>query len=180
MRTLFLAVLALFIGLAQPVSSASPEAPFGDKVSAAIPYYNRATPQIASAGQFQPGAATEIKALGFKAVLNLRGPKEGEARDRAALEAAGLKYLNIPVLTRAPTLEQVKAFAVVAKDAGNYPLLVYCKTANRVGAMWAMYRYADGVPFAVAIDEGRTLGLKPNREGAVRKTLGQPPLAQGQ
>jgi hypothetical protein len=43
--------------------------------------------------------------------------------------------------------------------------------------MWALYRAANGVPPRLAVQEGRTVGLKPSREGAVRKQLGLPPLA---
>ncbi len=43
--------------------------------------------------------------------------------------------------------------------------------------MWALYRAANGVPGEIAIQEGRTVGLKPSREVAVREQLGLPPLA---
>jgi hypothetical protein len=43
-----------------------------------------------------------------------------------------------------------------------------------VGAIWALYRAAQGVPPAIAVQEGRTIGLKPGREAAVREQLGLP------
>jgi protein tyrosine/serine phosphatase len=59
----------------------------------------------------------------------------------------------------------------VVENAANLPVLVHCHSANRVGAMWALYRASKGVPPAVAVEEGRTAGLK-SREKAVREKLG--------
>ncbi|MDA1023585.1 MAG: sulfur transferase domain-containing protein [Proteobacteria bacterium] len=179
MKSLTVMVMALVMGLSSLSAQAAPkQAPFGDKVSPAITYYNRATPFVATAGVLKPGAAAELKKLGFKTILDLRGPKEGVAKVKSLLEGAGLSFLNIPVVTRAPTLEQVKQFTVIVEDKSNYPLLVYCKSANRVGALWAMYRAAKGAPGEVAIEEGRTTGLKASREGAVRKLLGLAPMTK--
>jgi len=176
MKSLSLIVLALALGLSLPAQAGPNQAPFGDKVSPAITYYNRATPFVATSGALKPGAASELKALGFKAVLDIRGLKEGVAKAKTDLESVGLAFFNIPVVTRAPTLDQVKQFTAIVEDPSNYPLLVYCKTANRAGALWAMYRAAKGVPGEFAIEEGRTLGLKASREGAVRNLLGLAPM----
>ena len=173
------ALLAFATGLAAlPGLGLSAEVPFGDKVGASVVNYDRATPFIATAGLLQEGAVAELKALGFIAVLDLRGPEEGTVVEQAAVEAAGLKYFNIPVTDRAPTDEQVRQFAVLAEDPANYPLMVHCVSANRSGAMWTLYRVSRGVPFEIAIEEGRTAGLKPSREQAVRVRLGQPPLSE--
>jgi uncharacterized protein (TIGR01244 family) len=176
---IFAALLALGTGFAAlPGVASSAEVPFGDKVGASVVNYDRTTPFIATAGLLQEGAVAELKALGFTAILDLRGPEEGTAAERAAVEAAGLKYFNIPVTDRAPTDEQVRQFAVLAEDPANYPLMVHCVSANRSGAIWTLYRVSRGVPFEIAIEEGRTAGLKPSREQAVRARLGQPPLSE--
>ena len=69
-------------------------------------------------------------------------------------------------------------FKQIAEDVSNFPVLVHCAAGNRVGALWALYRAAEKVPAVVAVDEGRTLGLRPNRERAVRDRLGLPPLSR--
>lgn len=158
--------------------AAPPQAPFGDKVSTAIFNYSRATPQIGTSGRFAPAAVTEIQALGFTTILDLRAQTEkGVAKVTKAIQASGLRHINIPVVTRAPTPAQVAEFAAIVENAANYPLLVTCMSANRVGAIWALYRASKGVPPEVAVEEGRTLGLKPSREKAVRVRLGLPPLS---
>lgn len=154
-----------------------PQAPFGDKVSAAIFNYSRATPQIGTSGRFAPAAVADIQALGFTTILDLRAQTEtGVAEVTKAIEASGLRHFNIPIVTKAPTDAQVAEFAAIVEDPANYPLLVNCMSANRVGAIWALYRASKGVPAEVAIEEGRTVGLKPSREKAVRVRLGLPPL----
>jgi uncharacterized protein (TIGR01244 family) len=153
------------------------EAPFGDKVIAALINYNRATPFIGTSGKYDPSAAAEIKALGFATAIDLRAQsEEGVPETAQAVQAAGLKYINIPVTTKAPTDDQIKEFARLVEDPSNYPILVNCHSANRVGAMWALYRVGAGVPVEVAIEEGRTTGLKPSREAAVRERLGAPAM----
>jgi uncharacterized protein (TIGR01244 family) len=172
-----LVAAALTGGWLDHAQAGARQAPFGDKVSAAILNYNRASPQIATSGKYSPAAVAEIKSLGFAAVLDLRSQGENGATEvAAAARDAGLNYLNIPVTTKAPTDEQVAAFAKIVEDPANHPLLVSCASANRAGAMWALYRAARGVDPKVAIEEGRAAGLEPNREQAVRERLGLPPL----
>ncbi|MGZ8329702.1 MAG: fused DSP-PTPase phosphatase/NAD kinase-like protein [Rhodoplanes sp.] len=74
----------------------------------------------------------------------------------------------------APTEAQIAEFARIVEDARNAPLLVHCVTANRVGAMWALYRAQKGIPVLIALEEGRTIGLQPDREAELRKRLEQP------
>jgi len=164
------------IAVGAPALAGPAKAPFGDKVDRLITSYDRASPYIGTAGLLKAGGVAEAKRLGFVAILDLLGPDEagGVAAERAAAKAAGLRFFHIPVTTRAPTWDQVRAFAPLIEDRANYPILVHCETANRVGAMWAMYRVMRGVDAQVAIEEGRAIGLT-SREGAVRKRLASMP-----
>jgi uncharacterized protein (TIGR01244 family) len=165
---------ALFAASAA-VSSASAEpaeVPFGDTVDASLFNYSRLSPHIAGAGDLKDGAVKHLKEHGFKAVLDLRSAEEGTADERAAVESAGMAYHNIPVATRAPTWQQVAEFARIVNDADNLPIIVHCASANRVGAIWALYRASQGVNPEFAIQEGRTAGLT-SRENAVRARLAE-------
>ena len=174
---LSLATLAV-MGVLADVQAGAPQAPFGDKVSGAILNYNRASPSVATSGRFGPAAVAEVKDLGFATIVELRGSdEEGVAANAAAAKASGLRFVHIPVTTKAPTEGQVRAFAEVLADPAMHPILVNCQSANRVGAMWALYRAQAGVPAEVAIEEGRTAGLT-SREAAVRARLGLQPLTQ--
>jgi len=166
------------IGFTHPqrAFAADPEVPFGEKVGRAFTNYDRIRPTIATAGLLKDGAVGDLKPFGFVAILDLRGPKEGTASEKAAVESAGLRYFNIPVTEQAPTDEQVEAFTRIIEDPANHPIIVHCHTASRVGAMWVLYQVRKGAPVATAVEEGRTIGLQPEREKAVRGRIEAPPL----
>lgn len=170
-RVFFFALILLATGVM--ITAQAQNAPFGDKVSASLTYYNRAAPGIATGGLIQGDGVAEAKALGFKVIVDLRGPAEGLEPERAAAAKAGITYINIPVTTTTPTDAQIAEFARIVENASNQPVLVHCHTSNRVGAMWALYRASKGVPGEIAIEEGRVSGLA-SREGAVRAKLGLP------
>lgn len=152
------------------------QAPFGDKMPDIVANYLRAAPYVGTGGLVVPGSMTRLRDLGFKTVINLLTEKEGAEKEGAEARAAGLAYVNLPVAQLAPGSEQVAAFARLVNDPTNYPILLHCESANRVGALWALYRAGAGIPPEIAVQEGRTVGLKPNREKAVREMLGLPPL----
>jgi uncharacterized protein (TIGR01244 family) len=172
------APLATVIPATVAAAQTAVEVPPREQVSPAVTYYTPLRPQIATAGLLLDGAAAELKGLGFTSVLDLRGPQEGSEAERSALTAAGLRYFNIPFTAAAVTEPQLVEFARIVEDKSNYPLMIHCNTANRVGAMWTLYRTVRGAPFAVAVSEGRVIGLKPDRESVVRVQLGQPPLGR--
>ena len=169
---LFGSLLALILGLGATLQVQAQQAPSGNKVSAAIPYYSRVTPFVAASGRYKASSIAEIRALGFRTVVELRGPGEpGVVANAVAAREAGLNYIGIPITSAVPTDEQVRAFARIVENPANYPVLASCVSANRVGAMWALYRAQSGVAAEIAVEEGRTAGLT-GRESQVRVRLG--------
>lgn len=166
----------VLVVLANSSQAQSAQVPFGDKISNAIFNYNRTTPFVATSGLIKGTGIAELKSRGFKTVLDLRTASEGTALEQKNVVAAGMAYHNIAISQAAPSQDQIKAFEKLVEDKNNYPILVHCASANRVGAMWTHYRVSKGVAFKHAIQEGRTIGLKPNRESQVRKILGEPAL----
>ena len=157
------------------VAAGCDQAVYGDAMPDLVKNYLRAAPHVGTGGVVccEDGYAT-LAELGFRTVVNLNTRAEGSERERQLAEAAGLSHFGIEVATKAPTVAQVQAFAAIVDDPAHYPILVHCQSANRVGAMWALYRATNGVPPEVAIQEGRTVGLKPSREAAVRALLHLP------
>ncbi len=150
------------------------QAPFGNKVSGQIENYNRVSPYVATAGLLHEGGLQQVMALGFKTLIDLRGANESGVRAEARLaERVGLSRIHLPVTSRAPDHDQVARFAEWVESPASYPMLVHCVSANRAGAIWALYRAATGVDARVALEEGRAAGLE-SREGAVRSILGLP------
>lgn len=94
----------------------------------------------------QPDAAglAELKRLGIKTVIDLRADSREEAPEAA--RRAGLKYVNIPLLTERPaTEEQTTYFLKLVNDPANWPVYVHCKGGrHRTGEMTAIYRITNG------------------------------------
>lgn len=152
--------------------------PSKEEIGALVVNYHRLQPQIATGGLLQSGAPARLKALGFVTIVDLRGPEEGTAAEKQAVEAAGLRYVNIPVTEGLPSDAQLTAFGRIVEDSSNAPMLVHCASANRVGALWALYRVQKNVSIATAINEGRAIGLRPEREADLRKRLQNMPAPQ--
>jgi uncharacterized protein (TIGR01244 family) len=117
--------------------------------------------EFCTGGQPRIEHFAKLKADGVKAVLNLRTPDEHRAEEeRAAVQQAGLKYFNIPVMFGEPTDAQVDEFLKITDDPGNRPMFIHCTAAVRVGAFWMIRRVVrDGVSVEAAVEEGKKVGM---------------------
>ena len=145
--------LALVLAFVQAPSQAA-DAP-------AIRNFLQVTPEFCTAGQPRMEHFAQLKARGVKSVLNLRQPSEHRAdEERAAVEAAGMKYFNIPVVYATPSTASVDEFLRITDDKENRPMLVHCTAAIRVGAFWLIRRVLrDGMTWDAALAEARKVGL---------------------
>ncbi|MGH9372394.1 MAG: fused DSP-PTPase phosphatase/NAD kinase-like protein [Vicinamibacterales bacterium] len=104
-----------------------------------------------------------LKKHGFVSVINLRQADEAGVDidgSRAAAEAAGLRYVHVPVRSPAPDPASVEAFLRAVQDRSNQPMYIHCGSANRVGAMWLIKRVVvDGWEIPRATDEANAIGL---------------------
>ena len=105
-----------------------------------------------------------LKKDGFASVINLRQASESGADipgSRAAAEAAGLRYVHIPVDGAKPEAAMADAFLAAVTDKANQPMYVHCGSANRVAAMWMIKRLViDGWDVDRATTEATAIGLK--------------------
>jgi len=145
----------------------------------AIPKFLQVNPQFCTGGQPRIEHFAKLKADGVKAVLNLRQPSEHRAADeQAAVESAGMKYFNIPVVYANPTDAEVDQFLRITDDPANRPMFIHCTAAIRVGAFWAIRRAVrDGLSADAALEEGRKVGLvnAPHLEEFARKYIAAHP-----
>jgi uncharacterized protein (TIGR01244 family) len=119
--------------------------------------------RVATGGQPTEAAYAKLAANGYHAVLNLRTTQEGVdlEREKQLGEKAGMRYINIPVVGRAPKSEQADEFIKAAKEPANQPMLIHCGSANRVGAFWMIYRVVEqGWTEEKALDEATKIGLR--------------------
>jgi uncharacterized protein (TIGR01244 family) len=122
----------------------------------------RVDDRVSTGGQPTPAQLATLKDLGFRTVINLREPEEYDAAaEEAAAKEFGLAYVNIPVRTADPKVEEVDAFLAALKDSGVYPVFIHCGTGNRVGAFWMIQRVlVDGWSLFDAEKEAHEIGLK--------------------
>ncbi|HET9369532.1 MAG TPA: protein tyrosine phosphatase family protein [Vicinamibacterales bacterium] len=123
--------------------------------------FMQVTPEFCTGGQPRLEQFAKLKASGVKVVLNLRTPGEHRAdAERQAVEAAGLRYVNIPVVYTAPKNEQVDEFLRITDDPANRPMFIHCTAAIRVGAFWLIRRVVrDKWTWDAALAEARKVGL---------------------
>ena len=119
------------------------------------------TPDFCTGAQPRPEHFAMLKSRGVKTVLNLRTPGEHRAEEeKAAVEAAGMTYVNIPVNYRNPTNADVDAFLEVTDDPAMRPMFIHCTAAIRVGAFWLIRRVVrDGMSWDAAVAEAKKVGL---------------------
>jgi protein tyrosine/serine phosphatase len=107
----------------------------------------------------QPDAEgfAELKKMGIKTVVNLRGFHS----DRDALRGTGLRYVHIHCQAWHPEEEDVVKFLSVLKDPANQPVFVHCEYgADRTGMMVAAYRIVEqGWSPEEAVKELRPFGF---------------------
>lgn len=100
------------------------------------------TAQLSVAPQITVDDVPAIQAAGFVAIVNNRpdGEEPGQptsAEIRAAAEAAGLRYAEIPVTQAGFSHPQIDAMTA-ALDAADGPVLAFCRSGTRSCNLWAL------------------------------------------
>jgi protein tyrosine phosphatase (PTP) superfamily phosphohydrolase (DUF442 family) len=112
---------------------------------AGVLHASEPVPGIVTGGQPQPSHLSALKHAGCDVVIDTRDPMEPQPFDApAAVRAAGLEYLNIPVShTPADDHALVALRRTLADLAGKKRLFIYCNSGNRVGAALIPYLVLD-------------------------------------
>lgn len=119
------------------------------------------TPDFAVAPQLAPEDMPTIAAEGYRLVICNRPDAEVPASHqsaalRVAAEAAGLRFLENPVMSGAMTMDNVTAQGA-AIDAYAGPALAYCASGTRSAAVWALSR-AGKMPTEDILNAARNAG----------------------
>ena len=118
----------------------------------------RVAPGIYRGAQPESEGYATLKAMGIRTVINFR-ERHGE---REAVEAAGMRYVEIPMsfLTKADPAVVRKALSVMT-DPANQPVFLHCSVGmDRSGVVVAVYRMeVDGWSKAEAVVEMESFGF---------------------
>ena len=130
---------------------------------------------ITSSGQPDAAALEIFAAAGYAAVIDLRTDSENRGLDeRAAVESRGMEYVTLPVAGPAGVTFENAAKLDALIDRFDGPVLVHCRSGNRVGALLALRQSLKGDDNAAAIEYGKQGGLT-RLEAVVRERLAEKP-----
>lgn len=130
-------------------------------VAGRLPNGFAVTERIVSAGQIGASDLDHLKDSGYATIIDLRVPDEPRPFDEpAAVEKAGLRYVNIPV-PGVPADETYDVFRAALKDAEQQGIVVHCASGNRVAGMVIPYLVLDkGMSVANAVEIAMEAGLR--------------------
>ncbi len=111
--------------------------------------FHRVSARLATGGHVVGDGIAALEKQGVSLVIDLRDkPPEGHEQ---RLAAAGIRYINVPVVWKAPKPEDFTEFARHMSANEGEHILVQCQANYRASAMTYAYRVAkDGVPEAEA------------------------------
>jgi uncharacterized protein (TIGR01244 family) len=95
--------------------------------------------RLTLAGQPQPEDWATLAAEGFAVVINMRGDAERAAVQQHVAEAAGLRYIHLPLPAYELEPEHLATFhELMQAQAGR--VFLHCRSATRVALMWLLDR----------------------------------------
>jgi tyrosine-protein phosphatase SIW14 len=129
---------------------------------AEISHFRRITNHIYTGHQPDKADWRELKQMGFKTVLDLRGGHFHKPRERKRVEAAGMQYISMRLSgIWEPKPHQIDSVLSVLEDPARAPVFLHCKRGDdRVGLVIACYRIEhDHWTNKQALDEARHNGM---------------------
>lgn len=139
-RNLHISAL-LTIALILTVASASRGKTNGNFPSIKIKNFGQMTEQFYRGAQPKEDDYASLAALGIKTVIDLQdSPK---SYGKSAVEAAGMRYVNIPMDDKSyPKAQQIEAFLQLVDNPETGKFYVHCAGGrHRTGVMGAVYRF---------------------------------------
>jgi tyrosine-protein phosphatase SIW14 len=154
--------------------AASPEAP-------GVPNFHQVNEHVFRGGQPANTAWNTLASLGIKVVVDLRpGSEHPTLSEARAVEAAGMRYVNVPMRRLGAPFEDavVKALALIQSDSSG-PVFVHCQRgSDRTGTVIACYRILhDHWENRKALQEARAYGMYAIERAMMRYILNFNPTA---
>lgn len=110
--------------------------------------YRQISDDYSVSGQITPDEVTGIKAAGFRSVICNRPDDEQPGQPsadslRAAVEAAGLEFRYIPVVSGQITAADVEDMAKALGEMKG-PVFAYCRSGARCTNLYGLVQQAKG------------------------------------
>lgn len=111
------------------------------------------------AGQPGPADWAKLAQQGFTTVLNIRQDADRAAEQAQLAQAAGLRYIHLPLPAYELEPEHVAEFDRIINQPDNGKILFHCRSASRTGLVWMLKRTTrDGLTSEQAETELRAAG----------------------
>ena len=119
-------------------------------------------PGWVTGGQPTTEQLTAFKAAGGEVVLDNRDPMEPRPLDEpAAVRAAGMEYVSLPIVHGAVTLDTMKRMHQGLKQLAGRKALLHCSSGNRTAAAMIPYLMIDeGMDQETAVEKAMEMGLR--------------------
>jgi len=127
-----------------------------------IAYESHPEEGVMAAGQPTAEQIPRLATAGYHTILDLRGVEEDRGYDEAAaVQAAGMSYVQVPVASAADLDAATFERFFEVMETAERPLVVHCRSSNRVGALYAAYlAVREGLSLEDALSRGREAGLR--------------------
>lgn len=129
---------------------------------AGVPNYYKVDDQVYRGAQPTTEGFQNLAKLGIKTVIDLREADQRSLAEKKVVEAAGMRYVNIPMKgMQAPTATDVAKVLGHFADTNSGPVFVHCRRgADRTGTVIACYRIThDHWDNQKALAEARRNGM---------------------
>jgi len=102
----------------------------------------RVSPTLATGGHFTGDGIAALTEQGVSVVIDLRDRPPEDQEERLA--AAGIRWINVPVVWKAPHRDDFEAFSRFMSENEGESILVQCQANYRASAMTYLYRVTKG------------------------------------
>lgn len=120
--------------------------------------------QIFTSGQPDEDGFRLIAKSGVRTVINVLPERQCINGESDLVVTNKMTYRSVPFELTEFRRTTIDHFASVLK-ASEKPVLIHCGTGNHVGGLWFAYRVLnEKAALAVALEEGRIIGMKPSLE----------------
>ena len=127
-----------------------------------LPNASEPLPGWVTGGQPSAEQVAALKGAGCEVVVDNRDPMEPRPFDEpAAVRAAGMEYVNIPIVHGAVTAHTMKQMHAALRRLAGRKALLHCSSGNRTAAALIPYLILDqGMPEAEATERAMGMGLR--------------------